>query len=217
LQLIELEELDISKISLAKVADQYLRHIENNKEIPPQELADFLVVATRLLVLKSRLLLPYLTTEEEDDDALGLERELKIYKEYLEASQTILEIINQKRVSFAPRRKFLKPVKFIAPTNVSMGTLRATADRILEEISLFKLPIERIRRVLNIKHKIAQIKKLIEKYSSLEFEKVIQRAESKVEIAVSFLAILELARQETLILKQTRAFQSIIIEKNAEY
>jgi len=64
--LIEDEKLDISQVSLAKVTDQYLSYIERSENISATELADFLVIATKLLVIKSKTLLPDLVDGEED-------------------------------------------------------------------------------------------------------------------------------------------------------
>ena len=91
LELIESEKLDISTLSLATVTDGYLAHLHGDTQIPPEELADFLVVATRLLFLKSRLLLPFLNIGEEED-AGDLESQLRIYKEYLDIQKELTEL-----------------------------------------------------------------------------------------------------------------------------
>src|SRR3989344_4119781 len=80
LKLIEDEKLDITTISLAKVSDQYLAYIKNEEELPSEEVADFLVVAAKLIYVKSKYLLPALQLEEEDGE--DLEQQLKIFREY---------------------------------------------------------------------------------------------------------------------------------------
>jgi len=99
LQLIESEEMDITQISLAKIADQYVDYIKSLDQINPDEMADFLVVAAKLLLIKSRALLPYLYPEEEEEiDELG--QQLKMYKEFLEASKKVEAIIKQEKFMF---------------------------------------------------------------------------------------------------------------------
>ena len=90
LQLIESADLDITEISLSQVADQFMRYLIEVENKNPDELADFLVAASRLLLIKSRILLPNLHIEDEGE-AMELEIQLKIYKEYYEANLAILE------------------------------------------------------------------------------------------------------------------------------
>ena len=66
-ELIEKEEMDITEICLAKIADQYIDYIKNSKKMEPEGMADFFVVAAKLLLIKSRALLPFLTTEVEEE------------------------------------------------------------------------------------------------------------------------------------------------------
>ena len=87
LQLIEQEELDITEISLAHITEQYLEYLATIEELYPDELADFLVVATKLLLIKSHMLLPELTLEDEDEESLT--RQLQLYKKYVEAARRL--------------------------------------------------------------------------------------------------------------------------------
>ena len=67
LSLIEKEKLDVTRLALAALADQYLDHIENEGDVPLPHLSQFLAVASRLLLLKSRALLPILSFTEEEE------------------------------------------------------------------------------------------------------------------------------------------------------
>src|SRR3989344_3794745 len=81
LELIEKEKLSISEISLAKVADEYISYVKGLEKIDPEELAEFLVVAAHLMLIKSRSLLPQLKlTEEEEGSIEELEKRLKEYQ-----------------------------------------------------------------------------------------------------------------------------------------
>ncbi len=85
LSLIEQEELDITKISLAQVTNQYLAYLEAIKETNPDDLTDFLVIAAKLILIKSKILLPRppasIVEEEEEDIGDELARQLLIYKQ----------------------------------------------------------------------------------------------------------------------------------------
>ena len=98
LQLIESADLDITEVALSKVADQFMEYLEQVEEKNSEEMADFLVVASRLLLIKSRILMPALHLDE-DDEVIGLEEQLKIYREYYEASKkidnTLKEVVNE--------------------------------------------------------------------------------------------------------------------------
>ena len=70
LELIESEKLDISELSLAKITDHYLVYLHQHPDIPLEEMADFLVVASKLLYMKSKTLLPFLQPEEDAEQDL---------------------------------------------------------------------------------------------------------------------------------------------------
>ena len=96
LQLIEREKLDISAIALAAVTDQFLAHIRQIEELQPDLLTDFLLVAARLIWIKSRILLPSAPPtedeEEEEDPAEALARQIKEYKRFKEVAQQLRAI-----------------------------------------------------------------------------------------------------------------------------
>ena len=96
LKLIEQEELDITQVSLANVADQYVNYIRQSDHINPDEVADFLVVAAKLLLIKSRALLPYLYPEEEEDIE-ELQQQLRMYQEFVKASKGINLMLGKKK------------------------------------------------------------------------------------------------------------------------
>ena len=116
LDLIKREKLDITQISLAKVTDQYLEYIESIKEIEAEEVVDFLLVAAKLLVIKSKVLLP---KEDEDEDESDLVWQLRIYKAYLEASKKIDKIINQKNFLYTRQVAIRSEVDFSPPKSIT--------------------------------------------------------------------------------------------------
>ena len=134
LQLIEQEKLDISQIALAKVTDQYLAYLDDSSDLPATELADFLVVATKLLVIKSKILLPKMADEEEDS-AEQLEAQLKMYKEYLEASKKVEALIGLRHYAFTRERLPIdfRP-KFSPPPNLKLSDLGAMFEDIIKKI-----------------------------------------------------------------------------------
>lgn len=223
LNLIESEELDITEVSLAKIADDYIAYIRAAADIDPEELADFLVIAAKLLFIKSKALLPYLYSGEEEEEINDLERQLKMYKEFVAASKRITEIIGQKRWLYLPpllnaksrRSQFNLPV-FSAPAKVTAELLRdkflgllASLEKQQEE----KLPEESLEPKINIEDRITVIKSLLVEKIKFNFSRLLASAASKTEIIVSFLAILELAKQKELCFEQEELFSDIQVSR----
>lgn len=217
--MIESEEMDITQINLAKIADDYVAYIKSASGIEPEELADFLVVAAKLLYIKSKALLPYLYTEEEEDDSSDLERQLKMYKEFIAASQKIKDIIAKENFLFVPpvtksrRVQSSEPV-FAPPTKATPQSLAEQMKRIIVELAKKqekKLPEERLEPKVNIEEKISSIRRLLLEKIKVNFSRLLKEAGDKTDIIVSFLAVLELAKQKELIFEQDGLFDDIHI------
>lgn len=225
LSLIESEEMDITEIALAKIADEYVNYIRSAKDIEADEMADFLVVAAKLLLIKSKALLPYLYTKEDVEEVEDLEKQLRMYKEFISASQKIKETIATKKFLFLPpliknrRHQFNLPV-FTAPTKVNADILHTVLIRILtnleeqEKQKNKKLPEERLEPKINIEDRIASIKKMLIDKIRINFSRILAAAENKTEVIVSFLAVLELAKQKELNFEQEELFSEIHITRN---
>jgi segregation and condensation protein A len=217
LRLIEKEEMDITEVSLAAVADQYIDYIRRSGQIDPEEMADFLVVAARLLLIKSKALLPYLYPEEEEEIE-ELEEQLRMYKEFLEAAKKIEKMVGRRKFMFARefnRRVLLTNNNFFSPPpNLTAGEMK---NVFLDLISRLKPPEalqeETLDHKINIEDKILLIQKMLLDRLRVSFNRVLSIAKSKTEIIVSFLAVLELMRQREVILRQDNLFGEILIEK----
>lgn len=251
LQLIEKQEMDITEISLANIADQYVEYIKklekinpvrykdkssggnNNYEISngvnPEEMADFLVVAARLLLIKSKTLLPYLYPEEEQEID-EFEQQLKMYKEFLEAMKRIEARIKKKKFMFARefnRKAVLSLAQgadqsglpgtgfFSPPKKLSAKDLSSVFKEIIGSLEPEqKLEEKKLEHKINIEDKIIAIQKMLINRIKISFNKVLIDAQSKTEIIVSFLAMLELMKQKDIIVSQDRMFDEILINKN---
>ncbi len=212
LELIESEKLDISTLSLATVTDGYLAHLHGDTQIPPEELADFLVVATRLLFLKSRLLLPFLNIGEEED-AGDLESQLRIYKEYLDASKTIDAMIGKRRFLFVHEKLPHIDIGFAPPKKFDTEQMAAFYRGVIARLEpLVKVPKAVVEKTVSIHEKIQHIQTMISKVSQLSFHHILLTAESKTEIVVSFLALLELIKQRSVSVSQDVRWGDIVIK-----
>src|SRR3989339_285913 len=217
LKLIEQEEMDITQVSLANVADQYVEYIKRSPEIDAEEVADFLVVAAKLLLIKSKALLPYLYPEEaeEIDD---LEKQLRMYKEFVEAARKINLMIGKKKFMFTRvfnRRAMLADANlFSPPAKIGSDDMRMIFRDLLTRLRPPEALEERtIISKVSIEDKILHIQQMLVTRIKMSFNKVLARAKDKTEIIVSFLAMLELMRQREVVLEQEELFSEIFIEK----
>lgn len=214
LQLIEREELDISEISLAKITDQYIERLEKIDNLNPNEMADFLVVAAKLLWLKSKTLLPSLGPADEDSSDLA--RQLKIYKEYRDASLVVHKMILRRQFTFVRERPSLTvgDVFFNPPAWLVKEKLLQVMREILNDLEpIVRLPRGIVRSAVSIQEKIQQIKDLIRSKIQIKFHEMIFRAKSKVEVIINFLAVLELLKQRHVVVEQEEMFGEIEIKR----
>ncbi|MCB9802739.1 segregation/condensation protein A [Candidatus Nomurabacteria bacterium] len=213
LQLIEKQKLQITEISLSLVTDQYLDYIDNSEDIASEEVADFLLIASKLIYLKSKYLLPNLELEA-DEDAQNLEKQLKIYRQYYEASKKIDALWSLNRQTYTRQNpyKLEKAEGFNPPSNVSLEILKDFFEIALNKIKrIVDLPKVVIAKAISIGEKISHIKELIKNSSRLTFGNLLKDKKDKTEIIVSFLAMLELVKQREIVVNQDALFGEVNI------
>jgi segregation and condensation protein A len=200
------------------VADQYISYIKTLAVLDAEHMADFLVVAARLLLIKSKALLPYLYPEEEEEIA-ELEHQLKMYQEFVEASKVIQAMIGKKRFMFACPFNRKPPVstekKFTAPKNIDKNLLATVFGELIMRIAPAQKVLEEavLERKINIEEKILMIEQRLLERVKTSFNQLIEKAETKTEIIVSFLAMLELVRMRQVDVTQDELFGEIEISK----
>jgi segregation and condensation protein A len=175
-------------------------------------LADFLLIAAKLLVIKSRALLPELFGGEEES-LLDLEKQLKMYKRYLEASKEIEKLVAKENYAYA-RPEYVRPAGavFIPPKQLNKNKLAQVMRVIVGELSLLMhLPKKSLERIISIKEKIEEIRQLLKEKDFIHWHELIKKAKDKTEIVVSFLGILELNKQKHLCIEQEEIFGEIKI------
>ncbi len=212
LRLIEREELDITTVALAKVTDQYIAHLQALPEIPAEELADFLVVAARLLYLKSKMLLPLLHWGEEEEDG-DLERRLRMYKEYVEAARNVQAILSKRRHTYVREKPPVEALGFAPPKDLTAARMAELfRDVLCRLVPVVKPPEGVIEKTVSIHEKIRHIQDLIAGHTRVSFRSVLEKAETRAEVIVSFLALLELVKQRHVAVRQPAHFGEIELE-----
>ncbi len=215
LQLIEDNKLEITEVSLAEITEQYIALLQKAANtITATDLADFLVVAARLMLIKSRALLPFLEWEEDEEDGKDLARQLKIYKQYLDASKHITELYNSNRTSFSRERlRVTREVEFSPPPSVTSGVLGEVFAKVLQSLDpVVATQAEVIRKTINIQEKIEHIRTYITQKAKGQFSDIVKNAKDRGEVIVSFLALLELMKQRIVVVRQDTNFEDISIE-----
>lgn len=213
LKLIEDEKLDITTISLARVTDQYMAYIENEAALPPDEVADFLLVAAKLIYIKSKYLLPQLALEDEEGE--DLEEQLKIYREYYTASKKIAVILGKKRFSYARLvpLKLPREQQFSPPLGLMAAHLCDAMNGVVGRlVTLAKLPRIFLKTTVSIKEKISMLKDAIRR-GIVNFTRMHQWSE-KQDLIVSFLALLELVKMREAHVSQGELFSEIVISSS---
>lgn len=217
LTLINNSKLNIDEISLAEITDEYLEYIDNNENLSIDEMADFLVIAAKLLYIKSKLILPEAMNFVNDQDSADLEKQLKIYKEYYEARKIIKKILNQENFSYSRTSPLIKiKAKFRPPKNISTEDLENKFRKVIRSVKpIIDFPDKKtIDKTINIREKINYIKHLISNCNNLDFSELIKNKENKTEIIVCFLAMLELIKQKTINVNQDSVFNKMTININ---
>lgn len=216
LQLIEDEELDITKVSLLQVAEQYISYLENIEDKKPEMLADFLLIAAKLLFIKSKALLPELFDSQDEEDTWELEQQLKMYKRYYDASQVMEKILAQQAYAY-PRPEQVKnvKVKFVPGKSFNSQKLKTIMQAIIKNLDdIIKLPKQSLAKVVSIKEKIKQIRDLLKNKEVIKFSELNSGLENRTEMIIAFLGLLELVKQRSVVIKQNGLFDEITIEAN---
>jgi segregation and condensation protein A len=216
LQLIEREKLDISSISLALVTDQFLAHVAEMEQARPDELADFLTVGSRLVLIKSRLLLPRARSsgdeEEEEDPAETLARQLREYKRFKEVAGALRAIEEGDRHSFWRNAPPPELERRLAADELSLGDLLAAAQIALRELPPQPIPEGVvIPFTLTIQDQIRLIRQVTTGGQRVTFRSLVQGARYRYEIVVTLLAVLELIKRRQITASQGAMFGEIEI------
>ncbi|MBI5138434.1 MAG: segregation/condensation protein A [Candidatus Vogelbacteria bacterium] len=224
LELVQQRKMSVSDVSLAEITDSFIAHLETLRAVPLDEVAQFLVVAATLMLIKSRSLLPNLPiSNEEEINIKDLEARLNIYKQMKDKALIIHNQFDYNRVLFANPIK--RKISFRIPKNREDGTnevswggiVAAMRDLLLNVPRLDKIPSKAIEKVVSVEQMMASIVDRLERAVSTTFSKMhgkkgTAEKSEKVHVIVSFLALLELAKRGTVALKQSSHFEEIEIE-----
>jgi segregation and condensation protein A len=209
LYLIKRDEIDIYDISLERITKQYLEYLQAFKELNIDVAGEFVVMAANLIYWKSRSLLPVdqqppEDDAEEDDPRWELIRQLIEYKKFKEAAEKLqLRQLEQEKIFFrSGNAPLLSPSAPLRLGEVGIFQLINAFQTVLKRVEARESLQEIFGENFTVSDKIDQILQRVASGASVPFSKLFATAASRVEIVVTFLALLELIR-----LKQVRALQ----------
>lgn len=218
LYLIRKNEIDIYNIPIAKITDQYMEYMDLMKSLDIEIAGEFILMAATLLYLKSETLLPSISTDDYEEPMMTREelvRQLLEYKKFKEAAM-VLAKKEDARSELYPR-SFIDPIvedfeireyKF----TVSLFDLISAFYRIIKSLPE-EQATELVEETITVDKKIEEIMRILENRKRVEFSSLFSSHSTKLEIIVTFLAILELTRLKRIVPRQSHIFGSIWLYK----
>ena len=214
LSLIEKRKLFINDIALAKVTDDFIAYVKNFESFPIADSANFILIASTLLLIKSKSLLPTLDlTEEEQASIEDLEARLKIYARMKELSVHIKELFG-KDVIFAKENNKIEVKVFSPHPKMTLPNLVVAMFDVIKNFPKKEiLPKAIVRKVISLEEMITNLTQRITSNLKMSFREFanVSKAE-KVNVIVSFLAMLELVKQGVISVAQEQKFDDIKME-----
>ena len=221
LHLIEKRKLFINDISLANVADEYIGYVEKADSFPVRDVAQFILVASTLVLIKSRSLLPEFTlSPEEEADIQGLEERLRLYKQTQELAVGMRALFG-KHISFLPMIESRPRTSVFAPhPSITLSALKTSLDNILSRIPKKETMREAIvEKIMSLEDMISRLSDRIQGALTMRFKDFAEAhagsatyREEKINTIVGFLAMLELVKRGVLMARQHEDFADIEME-----
>jgi segregation and condensation protein A len=215
LTLIERAELDITKLALAQVTDQYLQHLRQLEEQAADEVSAFLVIAARLLQIKSEVLLPRPPVREpgEEDPGEALARQLLAYKQFKNAAAFLS---GQESAGLRTYLRMAPPPKIetaLEMNDLSLADLVSAAQHMLDRADR-RPPLATVVSPprVTIRDRIGLIARFLRSQGRISFRRLFERKPSPLEIVVTFLAMLELIKRNRIQVHQETLFGEIDVE-----
>ncbi|MCI0519241.1 MAG: segregation/condensation protein A [Chloroflexi bacterium] len=220
LQLIERAELDITRLALAQVTDQYLEHIRGLPSLAAEEVSAFLVIAARLVQIKSEALLPRPPVREEGEEDPGdaLARQLIEYARYRRVAAFLEERQSaglQTFLRLAPPPKIepaldLSGLSLTDLVNAAREVFQSTANK--PELRVVVTPPR-----ITIRQKISLVADALRRKGRATLHGLLRSARTRLEIVVTFLAVLELVKRHIVQVKQDQLFGDIELNLSQDW
>ena len=220
LHLIKQEKKDIFEISITEITEKYMDFIKKMEELNLDIASEYLVMAAELIELKSRSLLPIEKDNLAEENEINPEEELKNrlleYQKYKETKDTFIELANNRANYFTKAPELFTNYtekKLVNTSNVTKNDLLNALQKLLER-RLYQKPLNTkiTKKELSVKERIDKIRNILKSEKIVKFETLFDNFE-KSYVIVTFLSILEMAKNGEINLKQENNFGEIYIER----
>lgn len=212
LDMVQKRKLSISDISLARVADDYVAYVRKLDGSPSIEIANFIVIAATLLLIKSKSLLPTRDLSEDEEESIkDLEERLQLYSIYKQASDALAEHINNTKPLYTPKSfKLDQTPVFTAVSGLNLGTLKGAVDEALSRLpTVSKKPEVSVSETIKIDAVMNDLLHRVQSSVSASFANI--AGEDRAYTLINFLALLELIKDGALLAEQGNAYGEIIL------
>lgn len=216
LSLIEKKKLHISDITLAQVTDDYIAFIRSGQNISIENMANFILIASTLILIKSYSLISTLSiTEEEKENIEDLENRLKKYQRIKELALYIKDLFGKQIIYPRETVKNYEPV-FTPTGELTSENLHLAIQSVIASLPKKEaLPKVTVQKVMSLEEVIVNLTDRIQKAFKMRFSDYVKEGKhEKVNIIVSFLGMLELVKQGIIEVKQGLHFSDIEMESN---
>jgi segregation and condensation protein A len=209
LDMIEKRKLFINDISLSAIADDYISYVQKMENFPVSYTANFVLVASTLVLIKSKSLLPNLELNEEEKESIeDLELRLKIYKEFKAISKKIGEMYGS-NIIYAKLENRNRQIVFSPPEKLSLLEMQNSIQNVLKNLPIkAEPPRATVKKIMSLEEMMDNLAKRVESSLRLSFRSFASK-EEKVNAIVGFLAMLELVKRGVISVKQDATFSDI--------
>ena len=202
LDLIETRKLLVNDLTLASMTEEFVAYVRAQEAFPVEETAQFIQVAATLLLIKSKSLIPDLElSDDESSDIEDLKRRLAAYEKVREAARELSRVYG-KRV-MAPVGERPPEVTFAPARDLTKDALaEALANLLSAREAIESLPEARVKPLVTIEEMMDRLARRVQSAMSLSFKEFSKSTKERVEVIVSFLALLELVKQGAVAAEQ---------------
>ena len=217
LSLIEKRKLLINDIALSEVANDYLKYVERHDNLPVSETAQFVLVGSTLLLIKSKSLLPVLTlTDEEKNSVENLELRLKIFDKYKTIARGLVDIYDKSPL-FTRKKISKRKSEFSPDKTITLENLVIYIKNVVKSLPKLKPTLNKtvVQKVVSLEDMMKKLTERINSSMQVSFRQFSSDApDGKLNTIVSFLAMLELVRQGVIRVEQSEMFSDINMQSD---
>jgi len=220
LHLVKKQEMDISELSLIDITEQYINFIKEMEEMNLDIASEYLVTASELIEMKSRFLLPSLQKEDSEEVEENPEEELKrrlleyqMYKESVSSFRTLEDNRSNYYTKTPEKRDVYTTEKLENTQNLTAYDLLSALQKLLERKEYSKpLNTKITKKELSVSDRVAKIRSVLKKERRVDFLSLFEEV-TRPYVVVTFLGVLEMAKNKEIVLKQDTNFGTIILER----